>query len=158
MNHGELLPREGTLEFTYVQFQRKALKENVMNASTFNKLSAMVSAPERSEMDRIAQVQKLAEEIDLTCEQLGRILDEANLSSRSKITLILNLFSRIVDREEFYEVEDRLSKVELAKLRNELGPMWSYSDDNPTGHYKLNLEVLMFAQCCVVCSLLSISC
>ena len=149
MNHGELLPREGTLEFTYVQFQRKACKENVMNASTFNKLSAMVSAPDRSEMDRIAQVQKLAEEIDLTCEQLGKILDEANLSSRSKITLILNLFSRIVDREEFFEVEDRLSKEELAKLRNELGPMWSYSDDNPTGHYKLKLEVLSHVCVCL---------
>ena len=32
-----------------------------------------------------------------------------------------------------------MTKQELAKLRNELGPMWSYSDDNPTGHYKLNL-------------------
>ena len=141
MNRGDLLPREGTLEFTYVQFVRKATKENVMNANTFNKLSAMVSAADRSEVDRITQVQKVAEEIDLTCEQLAKMMQEANLSSRSKITLILNLFSRIVDREEFYVVEEELTKEELAKLRNELGPMWSYSDDNPTGHYKLRLEV-----------------
>lgn len=100
----------------------------------------MVAAPDRSEVDRLAQVQKLAEEIDLTCEQLAKMIDEAKPSSRGKITLVLNLFSRIVDREDFYEIEERLTKEELAKLRLELGPMWSYSDDNPTGHYKLNLE------------------
>jgi len=140
LGRGDLLPRLGTLEFTYVQFVRKATKDNVMNVSTFNKLTAMIAAPDRSEVDRLAQVQTLAEEIDLTCLQLAKMIDEAKPSSRGKITLILNLFSRIVDREEFYEIEERLTTEEIARLRLDLGPMWSYSDDNPTGHYKLNLE------------------
>lgn len=141
MERGDLLPREGRLELTYVQFQRKATKENVMTASTFNKLKTMVSATDRSEVDRLAQVQAIAEEIDLTCSQLASMLDEAKPSSRGKITMILNLFSRIVDREQFYEVEEQLNQEELARLRIELGPMWSYSDQNPTGHYKLNLSL-----------------
>ena len=140
LGRGDLLPRHGTLEFTYVQFVRKATKDNVMNVNTFNKLTAMIAAPDRSEVDRLAQVQTLAEEIDLTCLQLAKIIDEAKPSSRGKITLILNLFSRIVDREEFHEIEARLTTEEIARLRLDLGPMWSYSDDNPTGHYKLNLE------------------
>jgi len=140
LGRGDLLPRQGTLEFTYVQFVRKATKDNVMNVNTFNKLTAMIAAPDRSEVDRLAQVQTLAEEIDLTCLQLAKIIDEAKPSSRGKITLILNLFSRIVDREEFHEIEARLTTEEIARLRLDLGPMWSYSDDNPTGHYKLNLE------------------
>ena len=33
------------------------------------------------------------------------MIDEAKPSSKAKISLILNLFSRIVDRDEFFEVE-----------------------------------------------------
>ena len=56
MNRGDLIPREGFLEFTYIQFVRKATKENAMNKNTFDKLTNMVSAGDRSEMDRMAQV------------------------------------------------------------------------------------------------------
>ena len=50
------LPRDGILEFTFLAFAMKATKENVMSHTTFNKLTAMVSASDRSESDRLAQV------------------------------------------------------------------------------------------------------
>ena len=62
MNRGDLVPREGLLQFTYIQFVRKATKESAMNKNTFDKLTNMVSASDRSEMDRMAQVRvELAE-------------------------------------------------------------------------------------------------
>ena len=137
---GEQLPRQGTLTLTYMQFEQSAKRENVVNVATFNKLTAMVSAQDRAESDRLGHLKQICEEIDLTSQQLAAMLDEAKLSSRGKISLILDLFSRIVDREEFYEVEEKLTRKELARLRLELGPMWSFSESNATGHYKLNLK------------------
>lgn len=87
------------------------------------------------------QMAQIANEIVLTCAQLAHMIDEAQPSSRGKIFLIASLFSRLVDRDEFFEVEGKLTKAEIAQLRLQLGPMWSFSEQNPTGHYKLNLEL-----------------
>ena len=73
---------------------------------------------DRAESDRLGHLKQICEEIDLTSQQLAAMLDEAKLSSRGKISLILDLFSRIVDREEFYEVEEKLTSVTSALLRS----------------------------------------
>jgi len=50
------------------------------------------------------------------------------------------MFSRLVDRNNFSSVSDSLSQEELAALKRELGALWSYTDSNPTGHYRLDLS------------------
>jgi predicted nucleic acid-binding protein len=94
-------------------------------------------------MDRLTQITTLAEEMSLSVEQLIMLLgklDGSASGSRLRCSVVVNLFSRLVDRSQFTQVEDRLTREEQATVRHILGELYYFNEENPTGHYRLNLE------------------
>lgn len=132
------LPFWGKLEFTFSKYSKRGKLDEVVNARTFERLQKMAC----SEMagDRKAVILGFSHSMHLGSHQLGMLIDDMQSGSAQRVHMLANLFSRIVDRAQFDEIEEKLSPIELAALKQQLGALYNFSDENPTGHYRLNLS------------------
>ncbi|KAJ1473787.1 hypothetical protein T484DRAFT_1834834 [Baffinella frigidus] len=149
----ESMPESGILSACYYKLIQRKAAHDVVSEQTFSQLHKMISADDTNEIDRLALVIGVAGDLTIDCKQLCKMVEavegsnlkfckmvEAVEGSNLKVGLVKHMFSRLVDRNNFSSVSDSLSQEELAALKRELGALWSYTDSNPTGHYRLDLS------------------
>ena len=133
------MPRHGVLEFDFLKMVVRARKDSCITSHTLQALQTVVASDKQSEMDRMMQITNLAEEMALSVEQLIGLLgklDGSSSGSRLRCSVVVNLFSRLVDRAQFAQVEERLTREEQVTVRHVLGELYYFNEENPTGHYR----------------------
>lgn len=133
------VPYHGWFETVFAKFSKRGNMGEIVTDKTFQRLRGMVCGEEKNDRERQTIVKGFAMNMHLASDQISSLMDDMEGSS-VRITMLSQLFSRIVDRDRFDRIEAKLHASELIMLRKELGALYHYSDDNPTNHYKLNLS------------------
>ena len=114
------VPRRGLLELDFLKMVVRARTDACISSRTLRALQAVAASDRQSEAERLGRVETLAEELWLSVGQLDGLLaalDGGAPGSRLRCSVVVSLFSRLVDRAHFAQVEARLSREEQSTVR-----------------------------------------
>ena len=134
------VPEEGILELAFVS--NKPLENSEMNASQFEIIKRQITNKGSGHGDNQAQglISQLSNTFAFNSSQVGEIIENFENSS-SKVSVATRLFTQVIDTDNAEKLLSKLNQLERKQVEKKLGQFYYFNNRNPTGHYRLNLNL-----------------
>ena len=134
------VPEEGILELAFVS--NKPLENSEMNESQFAIIKNQITKKGSGHGDKQAQglISQLSNTFAFNSSQVGEIIENFENSS-SKVSVATRLFTQVIDTDNAEKLLSKLNQLERKQVEKKLGQFYYFNNRNPTGHYRLNLNL-----------------
>ena len=136
------VPDEGRLQIDCAVQPRKAKKDQKVSKDGLKGIMSLLFESERlTRRDRVMRLQRASEDMYMSSKQLIRILKKIG-DQEERREIMDALMPRLTDPENKLKLLiSVLGESHIAKLEEEMGCLFHFTPQNPTGHYELNLDV-----------------
>jgi len=131
------LPTEGILTCEFVQTKSVPMQKSLIHEQNFADITSMLK--NLGAVPRLRVLRALSKEYTFETTMVPTILTAFEYGQNT-IEAIAIIFGRIVDHENMHKTcEELVHENGLKKLREIIGPLYTFHRDNPCGHYRLDL-------------------
>ena len=136
------VPNEGRLRIECCVQPRKPKKSQVISKDGLKGIMSLIFDSERlTRKDRVTRLKRASEDIYMHSKQLIKILKKIKEQDERREIMDV-LIPRLTDPENKLKLLlTVLGERHIDKLEDEMGCLFHFTPQNPTGHYELNLDI-----------------